>query len=420
MTKDRRLWVITELYYPEETSTGYYLTKIAEGLAADIEVKVICGQPNYSRRGTRAMAHEVHNNVEIFRVPGTTLDKDVILFRLVNMVTLGLSVFAAAIRRFRQGDEVLVVTTPPNMPFIAAAAALARGAAYTLLVHDNYPEILVAVGKASKESLVYRVNEFLNRWLFKHATRIVAVGRDMRVLLSRKTDGLDVPIVTIPNWAELETVSPLPRGENRLLAELGLEDRFVLLYAGNIGRPNDIETIVAAAAALRDSHPLIHFIFLGSGAKRDWLESQIEKRGLVNVTLLAPRPRAEQPDFLNACDVALVSLVREMWGVSMPSRTYNVLAAGKPVLAITEPGSELDQVVKENELGWSVLPGDIDSLIAAVKAAAAADNLTAIGRKAREVAVEKYSLGSAIDEYRGLFVSDCPDSRFADGAGIIS
>src|SRR5215217_3504826 len=119
-----RLWVVTELYYPEETSTGYYLTRIAEGLSEDFDVKALCGQPTYSARGTIAPKHEIHNGVEIFRVSGTTLDKDVILFRLLNMLTLGLSVFFHALQNFRQGDKVLVVTTPPSMPFVVALAAL--------------------------------------------------------------------------------------------------------------------------------------------------------------------------------------------------------------------------------------------------------------------------------------------------------
>src|SRR4051812_5064766 len=91
--KEERLWVVSELYYPEETSTGYYLTRIAEGLADHRDVKVLCGQPTYSARGVVAPKHEVHNGVEIFRASGTTLDKNVIPFRLLNMITLGLSIF---------------------------------------------------------------------------------------------------------------------------------------------------------------------------------------------------------------------------------------------------------------------------------------------------------------------------------------
>ena len=398
--KNPRLWIVTELYYPEETSTGYYLTRIAEGLADGRDVKVLCGQPTYSARGIVAAKHEVHNGVEIFRVSGTTLDKNVIVFRLINMITLGLSVFFRALRNFRRGDRVLVVTTPPSMPFVVAIAALAKGASYVPLIHDNYPEILIAVGKSSQGSLLANSIDFFNRWLYKYAEKIIVVGRDMHDLLTRKTSGLDIPLVTIPNWAELESVSPSSRSENKLLGELGLRDKFVLLYAGNLGHPNDLESMIECADALRDN-PEIHFVFLGAGVKRKWLESQIENFGLHNVTLLDPRPRAEQRVFLNACDIGVVSLVSKMLGVSMPSRTYNILAAGKPILALTEENSELARVVTEDRVGWIVPPGNAAALTQAIlEILDRREELSSMGERARESALAKYSLETAIEKYR--------------------
>ena len=398
--KNPRLWIVTELYYPEETSTGYYLTRIAEGLADDRDVKVLCGQPTYSARGMVAAKHEVHNGVEIFRVSGTTLDKNVIVFRLINMITLGLSVFFRALRNFRRGDRVLVVTTPPSMPFVVAIAALAKGASYVPLIHDNYPEILIAVGKSSQGSLLANSIDFFNRWLYKYAEKIIVVGRDMHDLLTRKTSGLDIPLVTIPNWAELESVSPSSRSENKLLGELGLRDKFVLLYAGNLGHPNDLESMIECADTLRDN-PEIHFVFLGAGVKRKWLESQIENLGLHNVTLLDPRPRAEQRVFLNACDIGVVSLVSKMLGVSMPSRTYNILAAGKPILALTEENSELARVVTEDRVGWIVPPGNAAALTQAIlEILDRREELSSMGERARESALAKYSLETAIEKYR--------------------
>lgn len=396
----KTLWVITELYYPEETSTGYYLTRIAEGLADEFDVRAICGQPNYSAKGTRAPRRERHKGVEIFRARGTTLDKNVIPFRIVNMLTLGTSVFFTALRNFRRGDRVLVVTTPPTMPFITAIAALAKGAAYTLLIHDNYPEILVAAGKARPGSLFVRFADRLNRWLYKYAAKIIVVGRDMRELIGRKTEGLDIPLATIPNWAELERVEPRPRSGNRLLGELGLGDRLVFLYAGNMGYPNDIESIVEAARRLRGDDRFA-FVFLGAGVKRRWLEEAVADGGLRNVTLLDPRPRGEQTEFLNACDVGIVTLVSRMLGVSMPSRTYNILAAGKPILALTEPGSEIDRVIADDDVGWSVPPGDPDALVATLgKIASARGELPEMGARARRAAVERYSLELAVERYR--------------------
>jgi colanic acid biosynthesis glycosyl transferase WcaI len=276
--RSETLWIVSELYYPEETSTGYYMTKIAEGLAADRTVKAICAQPTYSKRGTKAPRREVHNGVEIFRTWSTTFDKNVILLRVVNMLTFGMSVFLNSLRRFRAGDRVLVVTTPPLLPFAAMLAGVIRGCSVTLLIHDNYPEILIAAGKSREDSAFVRLAHFANRWLYKNAARIIVVGRDMRELVAQKTAGLDIPITTIPNWAELESVSPGPRDGNPLLAERGLDSKFVFLYAGNMGWPNDVETIVEAAADLRESN--VHFVFLGAGVKKPWLEREVERRKL--------------------------------------------------------------------------------------------------------------------------------------------
>ena len=107
--------------------------------------------------------------------------------------------------------------------------------------------------------------------------------------------------------------------------------------------------------------------------------------------------------FLNACDVAIVSLVRGMVGVSMPSRTYNILAAGKPILALTEVGSELAQVVEEEQVGWVVPPADPTSLTETViEILNQRTRLQAMGKSARKAALAKYSLASAIEKYRRM------------------
>jgi glycosyltransferase involved in cell wall biosynthesis len=395
-----RLWVISELYYPEETSTGYYLTKIAEGLAASFDVKALCGQPNYSKRGNFAPKKEIHKGVEIFRVWATTLDKNVIVYRLLNMLTLSFSIFIKALFSFQKNERVLVVTTPPLLPFIAALASIARGANYVLLIHDNYPEILIAVGKTKKNSLLVKILDFFNRRLYKYASKIIVVGRDMEELVEKKIRGFDVPIECIPNWAELEGVKPSNRAENQLLKQFNLSEKLVFLYAGNMGHPNDLESIVKCSEKLRDNSEF-HFIFLGGGVKKKWLEKKIEQKNLTNVTLLPPRPRSEQNIFLNACDVALVSLVKNMWGVSMPSRTYNILAVGKPILALTETNSEVARVIQEDDLGWVVSPNNPEKLFQTIiEISRKRPQLTAMGIRARNAAIEKYSVEIAVQKYK--------------------
>ncbi|MDI1241488.1 MAG: glycosyltransferase, partial [bacterium] len=204
----QRLWLICELYYPEVNATGHYITQIGSGLADEFDVNVICGQPNYLSKGIRAPARDSYKNVTIFRVWSTTLNKNVLPFRLINMLTIGVSMFLKCVRQFSRGDRVLVVTAPPSLPYTTALAALVKGASYVVLLHDLYPDILAAVGKTRKGSLLFNTIERLNRWLYKHANRLIVIGRDMHQRVSEKASGLDVRIVTIPNWSDLHAITP--------------------------------------------------------------------------------------------------------------------------------------------------------------------------------------------------------------------
>lgn len=399
-TTENTLWVLTEVYYPEEISTGYYLTSIAESLATVRKVRVLTGQPKHMSRGEKAPRREVRNGVEILRAWGTTLDKNVFIFRLINMMTIGLSVFLRSLLLFKKGDHVLVVTAPPTLPVHTALAVLVKRASFTLLVQDSYPEILIAVGAVRRESAFVTIVNHVNRWVYKHASNIIVMGRDMKELFEKKTAGLDIPIVPIANWADLEAIHPTPRMDNELLKELGIADKFVFMYAGNIGHPTDVETIIECAEKLLDL-PHFHFVFIGAGVKKKWLENAVRTRHLSNVTVLNYRPRSEQNVFLNACDIGLVALIKGMWGTAMPSRTYNIMAAGKPVLALTEPGSELARVIDEDRVGWYVEPGDASSLCCAILSIyEQRDVLGDMGRRSREAALSKYSLKVACEAYR--------------------
>lgn len=396
------MWIASELMYPETTSTGYYVTAIAQALAADGPVTVLCGQPTYLARGTRAPRAERWHGVDIRRCAGTTFDKNRLPGRLANMATLTTSIGWAALRGVRRGDLAVVLTNPPTLPFFVAAACRVRGCRYVLLIHDQYPDTLVATTSLSDDAWSVRLMRRMNRWLFAGASRIVVVGRDMQARIERQYPSVATPIDVIPNWAESETVRPADRAENALLRELGLTDRFVALYAGNLGRPNDIETIVHAAERLRDE-PRFHFLFVGAGARQPALERAVRDLGLRNVTLAGTRPREAQHDFLNAGDVAVVPFVAGMLGVAVPSRLYNVLAAGTPVIGIVESGSEVDQVIREEGVGWVTPPGEVEPFVAALREAAAdPERLAGMARRARQAAEDRYSGGPSLDAYRDL------------------
>ena len=400
--RPRRLIIASELMYPELTSTGYYVSAIARDLATVVPVSVICGQPTYSARGTRAAPRETWHGVDIRRCWGTTFDKNHVLGRLANMITLGMSAFIAAWRTLGPGDVALVFTNPPVLPALVAVACRWRGAACVPVIHDHYPDLLVAAAGVSEQSAVARVLRAANRWLFAGAARIVVVGRDMKARLARHYPGVEAKVDVCPNWAEAERVRPARRHDNALLASLGLTDAFVLMYAGNLGRPQELATLLDGAAQLA-ADPRFHLLVVGDGARRAWFEAGVRARGLSNVSVLGPRPREQQQEFLNACDLGLVTLVSGMWGVSVPSRLYNFLAAGKPILAVVEPGSEVDLVIHEERVGWSTPPGDVAAFVSAAReAAAGSGGLEAMGQRARAAADRAYAGPTSLAYYRGL------------------
>ncbi len=399
----QQLWVVSEIYYPEETSTGYLLTKIAEGLARDQRVRVLCGQPAYSGRGVKAPIHESRNGVEIERCSGTTFPKDNLPLRLVNALTISLSILLKSIVKIKRGDIVLVVTNPPPLPFIIALVCMLKGARFLLLIHDVYPEVLAATGLTSPTSLLSRTVASVNRWLYRRAERVIVLGRDMEALAINKVGNRRDRIVIIPNWADHTEIIPGDRAANSLLNELNLQDKFVMQYAGNMGRTHGLEYVMAAAKSLQND-PRFQFLFIGSGAKKKFVEDQA--KDLSNVTVLGNRPRSDQQNFLNACDISIISFVPGMAGVSVPSRMYNVMASGTPIVAIADPHSELALVVLEEKIGWLVAPNDPVALERALREAASdPSRLEELGNRARSAVELKYTLEAINALYSKMITS---------------
>ncbi len=395
-----RMWVVSELYYPEDTSTGYYLTRIAEGLAgrSEVPVHVLCGRPTYAARGRKVPRSEIHQGVRIERAWSTTWNKDRLLLRIVNLLTLSLSMLFLAARRFRRGDRVLVVTNPPLLPFVISWASRLRGAKCVLLIHDVYPDVAVAAGLLRADSLVTRLLHRIVARLYRSVDRIIVLGRDMRDLVQKKLPADDERVRIIPNWADTDLVKPR-RGENRILKRYGLSEKFVVQYAGNMGRSHDLETIVDCAKSLWDRED-IHFLLAGSGAKKAWLVRTVAERKLTNVTVADRVPREDLPELLTAGDVGLIPFVPGMSGVSVPSRLYNMLAAGMPILALADAHSELALVVSEENVGVVVPPGNLAALEQTIlQLAAQPEARTGMARRARRAAESAYQFETILEAY---------------------
>ncbi|HLY41320.1 MAG TPA: glycosyltransferase family 4 protein [Terracidiphilus sp.] len=398
----RRVWVVSELYYPELTSTGYFLTGLAEGLAETYDVAVLCGQPSYWSRGVRAPGREIRNGVAIHRCPASTLDKNRAAFKIINLITISLSTFYWALVEFRRGDIVVMVTNPPLLPYLVSIAIRLKGARSILLVHDVYPEILVRLGMLKPRSIFFRALDRVSRWLYHSTDRVVVIGRDMQRLIAQKMPSRNSSVSVAPNWANTDDISPTSRSENSLLASLGLTDRFVVQIWGNIGRPHCVEDLIAAADILKHD-PQIHFLVIGWGTRKSWVVAEKDARKLDNITIIDPLPRGETCKVQNACDVVLNTLSSGMSGISVPSRTYNALAAGKPLVVVCDEDSEIAIVVKEENIGWVIPPGHPDQLASALREAHGdRELLRRMGERARQAVENKYTRNHILESYKIL------------------
>ena len=402
MAGKKTIWFVSEVYHPDEQGTAFYTTGLAEGLAKDFDVGVLCSFPTVTARGTPVPQREMRNGVAVERCMGTTLDKDKLLLRLVNIFTCSAAILLKGLAKVRKGDLVIAVTAPPSMPFIAKLICLPTGAKCVIRLEDVYPEIMVATGLIRPHSPMDRILGALNRVLYKSADKLVILGRDMRALVERKIGGSNEHLAVIRCWSDTDIVRPVPKEDNALLKDLNLEGRFIVSCIGNMGRAQAIELILEAADLLRGD-PRVHFLFVGSGAKKTWMEQEIARRGLANISIVGQRPRTDQINFLNACDVSIISLLPGITGAAVPSRLYNIMAAGKPVISVTGANSEVSLIVREENIGWVVPPDKPEHLSRVVlEALSDPERLEQMGARAYAAANTKYPRERIIEEYRAL------------------
>ena len=385
---NQNLWIVSEIFYPSEASTGYILTKLAEGLASEYDVGVLTALNGKSKES----AFEVYKGIKIYRCFATRFDKNELLLRLINAISFNISMLLKAFQKFSKNDLVLAVTNPPFLPYFALLISKIKRCKFIIVVHDVYPDLMAVLGLLKRSSLIFKTWSYLNKLLFAWSDLIIVLSADMKDLLCDrfKFYSLKEKIRVIPNWAETDTIKPDAKEHIGLVKDLGLKGKFIIEYAGNFGRPNDIETIIEAAKKLRD-HDDIIFLFAGDGAKRKWVEEEKKKWELQNLVQLGAYSRQDQQHVLNASDVSLIALIKGMRGISMPSRFYNILASGRPVIAIVDYDMEVASIIKKENIGWVVSPGDHSALAEAILEGQKDKSLMKKGHKSRILAEEYYS-----------------------------
>ncbi len=371
-------------YWPDTTATGQLLTELAEDLVAihGFEVTVVSGYPI----GAEGLpAREVRHGVRIIRARGTRFSTKTFTGRAMNYVTYFMSAFWIAITQTKQ-DVTVALTDPPIIGLAALAARPRRGMIF--YCQDIFPEVTGLLADFHSP-LVDTILEQINRFLVRHATRIVALGDTMASRLIHGKGADPATITIIHNWADTSAIVPSAK-QNSFAAAQGLESRFVVLHAGNIGLSQNLDVVIEAASLLKERTDIL-ILFIGDGNRRSDLESAVAARGLTNVRFLPFQPRDQLRWTYASSDVCLVSLKPGLAGYIVPSKLYPVLAAGRPYIAAVEKMSEVAALTERHRCGVLVEPGDpVQMAEAILRLADQRDVREAMGTRSR-VAAELFS-----------------------------
>lgn len=247
------------------------------------------------------------------------------------------------IKRYYKDSYVVYVTNPP-MSYWTALFTKNR---YSIIEYDIYPDALKNVG-ISESNPISKIWSLINRKLFNKADYIYALSDGMKRLLSKYVDKNKVKIIY--NWSSSSDLRPIAKSDNPFVLEHHLQNKFVVMYSGNIGYTHNVELIIELAIRFKDDNS-IHFVIIGNGEKKQDLLKLAETNGLQNCTFLDWQPADRIKYSLAAADLSVVTLTEETALVSVPSKTYNILAVGSPLLCIAPKNSEIAKLVQEENCG---------------------------------------------------------------------
>jgi colanic acid biosynthesis glycosyl transferase WcaI len=363
-----RVLIIHMRYSPDATGTGPLVTELAEDLASQgDDVRVITSAPHYGRtavaKGYRSgwVQKRRERDVEVWRTwsfaprPGSVLGRG-----LDYGVYLLLSTIAGIVGG--KPDVILCVAPPITVALTGWLVSRVKRTPLVLNAQDIWPDGLVQMGRLRNRWGI-RAFRWLERFSYKAAHALVVVSEGMRDnLVGKQVPSAKVSV--IPNWVDPETVGPLPK-EHSMAPDLGIEDRFVVLFAGNLGYAACLETIIGAASRLKENSRIL-FLLVGEGSAKADAERIAGEAGLSNVRFVTTQPKSHIGRVYATGDLCLVTLRDGMGRLSMPSKTYTIMAAGRPILAAVPEGSEVREVVDQARCGRSIPPENPDAMAGAV------------------------------------------------------
>lgn len=402
-----RILLLSTYFAPDTSSNSVIVTDLAERLVeAGHAVTVVTTFPHYDinriwdRYRGRLVQRERNGNLDVFRTY-VYLPQ-----RKTNIVGRVWSYLSFNVLSFLVGlitgpcDVVLAPSPPLTNGGVAWLLSRLKGARFVYNVQDIYPDVAIKLG-VLKSRRAIAFFSWLERFIYRKADAITVISEGFRRNLLAK----GVPeekLQLIHNFVDTKFMVPRPR-HNRFSRDHGLDNRYVALFAGNVGLSQGLSTVLEASRLLQP-HPDILCLIVGDGAGKADLVTQVEQAGLANVRFLPFQPRSMLPDMYATADVCLVPLKHGIAENSVPSKVYTIMAAARPLIASIDEGSDVWQFVQETGCGLVVPPEDPNAVADAILSLYHNRSLgREMGLKARDRVERDYTPQIVADKYTELF-----------------
>lgn len=406
----RNIVFVINYFYPDYASTGQLLTELCLHIQHEFNVTVIAAQPENQtdlKERNKRFEEDQLENIKIIRIRLPDVDKQNKWSRL-KYISAYFFYSNLLLLKQKRIHLIYTISTPPILGgLIGSIGKWLKGAKHIYNIQDFNPEQAEAVGYM-KNRTIFSLARWLDNLNCKYADHIITVGQDMqKTLVDRFENKAITDNTMINNWTDEQEIIPLPKDNSavsKFIEMNGWKDKFIVMYSGNLGLYYDLENLINITSAFKDNNNII-FVFIGDGAMKNKMQQKVEHNR--NVFFLPFQPKTEIKYTLNAADIHLVVNQKGIKGVSVPSKIYGVMAAGKPILGVLEEGSEAARLIKDSQCGTVVEPQNYDEVIKQIEYLYSLDKFELIncGLRGRSYLEGNLRKDISLEKYRNLLLS---------------
>ncbi|GAB6988095.1 glycosyltransferase family 4 protein [Paenibacillus pini] len=412
----KKIIFVANYFYPDYASTGQLLTELCLSLQTHFDITVIAVQPEIipaasdNKKTKRKLFEEdTLEDITIVRLRTPVVDKGNKLSRLKFIMVYFLMALVALVR-IHKVDLIYTISSPPILGgLIGAFGKVLKRTKLVYNIQDFNPEQAEAISY-TRQKWIFKLARSVDNLSCRLSNHVITVGSDMQETLVNRFNGKKVPDNSvINNWTDEQDIVPLSSNHpmvKQFKVKHGLENKFIIMYSGNLGLYYDLENIIRATSEFKE-YSEVQFVFIGEGGVKKSMQQYVLDAGCKNVTFLPFQPKETIKYSLNAADAHLVVNQKGIKGVSVPSKIYGVMAAGKPVIGVLEKGSEAASLIEASGCGVVTEPQLYADMVQKIEDLARMDreDLEQMGLAGRAYLEEHLAKQTSIDKYKTLLQS---------------